>query len=352
MRPRFIISSLLAAALLLATVSATSAFAAHRGSRLRRDGGATLPTAASRSRHHGHQGRHAAATRKATHVCRASRRRSPEAHAASGPTEPGAQEVAGPVASGASWSADFSTGTFGQWSWWGQGQANIWGNIAVVNPACAGVPPLNRHNPHIAQMDVTRSGPAHGRLNAKLYKGFGYYRHGVSHEPANVSGTYSAWYYIPSSYKIRGSDWSNIFQFKEQYALPGGSDQSDPLWWVQLGSASWARKIAGAKWIGAKPRGAERPVAFLNHWDNKWTHRVVMEKVPLNRWFEISAKLHQGSRLVVSLDGKAFDTARASEYPVSPFHRTGNEWIFGVGNYATAPNTNLYIGGASFVARN
>jgi len=257
----------------------------------------------------------------------------------------------GPLASGSSWLSDFSTGNFGQWSWWGQGQQSIWGKIAVVKPECVGVPELIQGQPTIAQMTVTASGPAEGKVNAKLYKGFGTVdSSGTEHEPANVSGTYSAWYYIPSSYKIHGSQGSNIFQFKEAYGLPDGSSYSDPLWWVQLNSASWAKKIGGARWLGKRPTHPDQPVAFLNCWNNPWTRTVTLEAVPLNRWFQISAALYQDDRIVYSIDGKPFDVALASYYPVSPFHPTGQEWIFGVGNYASAPATTLYVGEASYEA--
>jgi hypothetical protein len=249
---------------------------------------------------------------------------------------------------GKSWSSDFATGNFAHWTWWGQGQQAIWGDISVVKPAAAGVPPLKRSDSHIAKMTVTSSGPAEGKVNAKLYKGFGTYRNGVEHEPADVSGTYSAWYYIPSSFKIHGSDWSNIFQFKEQYRLSDGSNYSVPLWWVQLGSVAWARELSNSQWIGPRPRRTTQPVAFLNYWANDWSRRITFDVVPLNRWFEITATVYANSQAVYTLDGKPFDVALASRYPVSPFQPTGDEWIFGVGNYATAPDTTLYVGEASY----
>jgi hypothetical protein len=258
---------------------------------------------------------------------------------------------AGPLAAGPAWSSDFSSGNFHQWSWWGQGQQSIWGRIGVVRAPGVGVPELRKGHRNIARMTVTSSGLRVGKINAKLYKGFGYYRNGVAHEPSNVSGTYSAWYYIPSSFKIRSTDeWSNIFQFKEQYALPGGGSQSDPLWWVELNSAAWGWSMAGAKWVGPQPQDPDQPVAVLNRWCNDWKRQVVLEAVPLNRWFKISAALTQGKRISFSIDGRHFDTAYASQYPVSPFHAGGQEWIFGVGNYSIAPDTTLYVGQASYRA--
>ena len=218
----------------------------------------------------------------------------------------------------------------------------------MVNPATAGVPALNACDPHVAQMTVTPSGATNGQVNAKLYKGFGSTdSQGVQHSPTDVTGTYSASYYIPSSFHLSGSDWSNIFQFKEQYALPGGSSQSDPLWWIQLNSASWAESMGNSRWTGAQPTSPTQPVAVLNRWNNNWQRQVVLDTVPLNQWFTITAVVHQNNNIAFSINGQPFDTAQASEYPVSPFHANSQEWIFGVGNYATAPNT-LYVGSAGY----
>ena len=198
-------------------------------------------------------------------------------------------------------------------------------------------------------MTVTAAGVAAGQIHAKLYKGFGSYDSGgVEHPPSNVSGTYSAWYYIPSSYQVPINTWSNIFQFKEKYSA-GGASQSDPSWWIQLSTASWALGMGGAKWIGAKPTSNNQPVAMLNRWNNNWTRQIVFMAVPLDRWFDISAVITQNVSTAYSIDGQPFDTARASEYPVSPFHASSQEWTFGAGNYSTAPNTTLYLGGANFV---
>ena len=258
----------------------------------------------------------------------------------------GVYELVTPASPRVVWSSDFSRGNFTGWSWWGQGQASIWGHIAVVRPQTVDVPKLSGRN--IARFQTTRADLAHGRTNAKLYKLFDVKRpHGVR-PPANVSGTYSASYYLPHTFRVpKRNEWVNLFQFKEQYTLPGGGSHSDPLWWVQLGQASWAETYPGATWLGAKPTSPAAPVMFLNHWNNRWTRHVVFAAVPLGRWFKISAAVHQGSRIDFNLDGHRFDTATAREYPVSPFHSTSQAWIFGVGDYGTAPAGPLYVGAAS-----
>ena len=257
----------------------------------------------------------------------------------------------GPMPQG-SWSNDFGSGNFCQWTWWGQGQQNLYGSTSVVTAASAGVPQLHQGSPNVGRMTVTAADAADGSINAKLYEGFGTWSGNTEHEPSNVSGTYSAWYYVPSSYKIPPNTWSNIFQFKEQYQEPDGSQQSDPLWWIQLSNAAWAETYGGATWIGPQPTDPNAPVAVLNYWCNNWTRKVVLEAVPLNQWFNISAVLTQGQSIAFSMAGKPFDTALNSQYAVGPSHSTGDEWIFGVGNYSTAPNTTLYVGNASYSPSN
>lgn len=227
----------------------------------------------------------------------------------------------------------------------------MWGHISVINPATDHIPPVDATSQTVAKMTVTAADAAAGKIHAKLYEGFGTYdRKGIEHVPADVSGTYSAWYYIPSSYQVPTGTWANIFQFKEEYDAGGSTGVvSDPLWWIQLSTGSWAKSFGGARWATAKPTSANQPVASLSYWNSDWsTHPVVFYTIPLDRWFEIKAVIHQGSKADYYIDGKLFDTALASQYPVSPFHANGQEWTFGVGNYATAPDTTLYLGKASY----
>ena len=240
------------------------------------------------------------------------------------------------------WSADFSTGDFSQWSWWGQDDPT-YGHISVVDPATYGIPrpPLDGER-RVGRMLVTKRDAKLGRVNAKLYKGWS--RHG--RPPADVSGTYSAWYFLRRRYAVPLGTDANIFQFKEKH---GG--QSDPLWWVQLSTASWAERMRGSRWLGKRPRRADQPVAVLNHADNRWRRRSTFMPVPLGRWFQIRADVRQGDRIDFTIDGRRFDTARQREYPISPFRADSQEWIFGIGNYTAAPNTVVYVGRASYVRR-
>jgi hypothetical protein len=247
------------------------------------------------------------------------------------------------------WSSDFASDNFDGWSWYGQGQQSIWGHISVVTPQTAGIPQLPGSGPYVGRFQTTSSDIAHGRLNAKLYKWFDVQTAQGQRSPSDVSGDYSAWYYLPRDFAMRSSrTWINMFQFKEQYQRANGSQPSDPLWWVQIGRASWAENDSDAKWIGPKPTRPDAPVMFLNHWNNHWTHRAVFAALPTGRWFQLTAALHQNDRIDFSLDGKPFETAEASEYPVSPFHAHSLTWIFGVGDYGNADAGPLYVGKASF----
>lgn len=237
------------------------------------------------------------------------------------------------------WSADFATGDFAQWSWWGQGDPS-YGTISVLSAASAGLPtPAEAVGRNVGRMTVTAADAAQGRIHAKLYKGFAE----GGRTPADVSGTYRTWYYIPSSYAMPNGKSANIFQFKEKY-----NGHSDPLWWVQLATGSWAKSMGGARWVGPKPARADQPVAMLNYWGNTWTRQVTFQTVPLDRWFEIRAEVHQGDRIDFAIDGQRFDTARHTTYPVTPFRANSQELIFGAGNYTDAPNTTLYLGRSSY----
>jgi hypothetical protein len=248
------------------------------------------------------------------------------------------------------WRSDFSRDNFTAWSWWGQGQANLWGHIAVVRPASVGVPDLFGDR-YIGRFQTTQADIARGRYSAKLYKWFEVNGPHGPRPPANVSGTYSAWYYLPRGFSMQPGKWINMFQFKEMYRKPDGASVSDPLWWIQLGTTTWAKTDPRALWRTGKPTRGNAPVLFLNHWYNKWTHRAVFAAVPLGRWFEITADVHQGDRIDFSLNRHPFETVSAGEYPVSPFHARSEAWIFGVGDYGTDAAGPLYVGQASVSMR-
>ena len=260
------------------------------------------------------------------------------------------------------------TANFGGWSWWGQGQGgppysattnpanDFYGEaLGTDTPANLGIPAPPNRQQYVGYLTVTSTSLSdmslasakQGITSAKLYK----YFQANGKTPTDVSGTYRAWLYLPSSFAVpvdagnTGNNEVNLFQFKEMYDNP--SQVSDPLWWVQLCSASWAKTYSTAKWITAAPSNPTAPVAFLNRWGNNWKRPVAFYAIPLDEWFEITCTLTQGQQAVYAINGTTFDTAQESEYHVGPFHASSVAWIFGVGNYANIPNT-LYVGEAGF----
>ena len=136
----------------------------------------------------------------------------------------------------------------------------------------------------------------------------------------NPSASYSAWYYLPPTYRA-SAEWSNIFQFKEEGYI-GGVWHQDPDWWINIGPVS--------TW-GA---GGAEPVVFANHWKQNYDKfHPVVRPAPLGRWFEIRAELYEHDRIDWYLDGRKFDTSYDSTYPVGRFFDRSTGWIFGVGHY-------------------
>jgi hypothetical protein len=249
-------------------------------------------------------------------------------------------------AQGRTWASSFETGDFTEWSWWGQGDSS-YAHRAVIDPRTEGVPRLG--GDHVARFETTPDDIANGRVHAKLYRGFGTnFGQPDSRSPADVSGTYSAWYYIPETYRVPDHTYVNMFQFKEEYQTASGK-ASDPLWWVQLGPVHWADGMSQGYGGPAITGRSDAPVAFLNYWNSSWGARRNFVPLPLGRWFKLKAVVHQGSRIDFSIDGQPLDTARASTYPVSPFHGADSlAWTFGIGNYSTGANGPMYADRVSY----
>lgn len=199
--------------------------------------------------------------------------------------------------------------------------------------------PKPRSGRRVARFVTTVSAVQH----AKLYEGFGtHVGASDSKPPADVSGTYRSWFFFPRSFRVPRGTWVNIFQFKEKYHDAGG-DRSDPLWWVQLGDARWARKMGGPP-----VRRTTAPVAFLNHWGGFWTPPPHFVRVPLGKWIKIRADVVQGRYIDFWLASRYLGRARDSRYHVSPFHGANSmEWTFGVGEYSTGANGPLFIDDAA-----
>ncbi len=235
------------------------------------------------------------------------------------------------------WQSSFERRGLAEWSWRDGGST-----VRVVDAVAAGVPPLA--GAHVARFETTRAARPGAPVHAKLYESFGRDLGGPhARPPADVSGSYRAWFFFPLGFRVPRGTWVNLFQFKEKYQARADR-VSDPLWWVQLGSASWTHPPGRAR-LAVR---SDAPVAFLNFFSNRWRHPPRFVAVPLGRWVEIRADVRQGQRIDFFLGGEALGTARASEYPVSPFHGTASrEWIFGVGDYSTGRNGPLFIDDAA-----
>lgn len=237
---------------------------------------------------------------------------------------------------GLAWSDSFESGDFRRWSWWGQGQEDLWGHVDVVRAVDEGVPPLDGHR--VARFETTPDDIAAGRVHAKLFKALSVGR-GRRERPArDQSGTYSAWYFLPETYSVPYGTSVNAFQLKDNYRTDGGK-QSDPLWWVNFGNAEYWSERGG-------PGGlrAEAPVAYVNSWGGEqWDDDVGFAEVPLGRWFEIRAELFHGERIDFHLDGRPLDTGDADVHPVNAFRPRSINLLFGVGNYSNGANGPLYV---------
>lgn len=244
-----------------------------------------------------------------------------------------------------SWASGFGGGDFTEWSWWGQGDSRYTG-LSVVNPAAADIP---ERNGKAARFAVTPDDAADGRIHSKVYKDF----HLGSGSRTNwrkpdPSGSYRAWYYVPRDYSVKSGKWLNVMQFKDQYwhGAAGGSEQSDPTWWVEFGRASD---------YGADASRSDAPVAVAKHWKDwdihsEGVHPGERVEVPLGRWFEIRAEVYRGDRIAFYADDKLLTVGRQADYPVGQFHQGSFNWIYGIGHYGTNPGR-FYADNASFAPR-
>lgn len=135
------------------------------------------------------------------------------------------------------------------------------------------------------------------------------------------SGTYRASLYYPPNYQADRSEWTNIFQFKEEGYVAGKWNQ-EPSWWI---NTAVSRAFNGSSDVA---------VLFVNHWHQDYSgfHPKLLT-VPLGRWFEIRADVYEGVRIDWYIDGLLFDQSVDAEYPVGRFYDQSDGWIFGVGHY-------------------
>jgi hypothetical protein len=216
--------------------------------------------------------------------------------------------------------SSFESGDFSEWGGYNRSSQpeQYPAGAEVLDPRDDGVP--RREGCRVARFHVTLADARARRTHAKLIHswnvGQGHFR---TEPPRDVSGVYSAWYYVPDDYRIRGEGWVNVFQWKESYyEFDDDGDRewhSDPAWWITLERGR---------------RGGL--VALLNNWVGDVT---AVEPFPRGRWVQVRAVLRQGRSIRFWIDGKRFGTASSHDYPVSPQYRDYSlSWNFGVGNYS------------------
>lgn len=244
-----------------------------------------------------------------------------------------------------SWVSNFEGKGFDEWTSW---RRNDGGDMRIVSPSAVGIPAHSGNK--VAEFGVDAAQFASNHINSKLYKEWAVGWPETAAQDNNgrplsrlarsgVSGTYRAWYFLPSTYSMGKGTWTNIFQFKEAYWGADGRWHEDPQWWL-------AMKPAGD--FGSKrPAGTKdsQPVLVLSHWyldGRQWQPRVA---VPRGRWFELRADVYAGDHIDWFLDGKQFDRSYAKNarphatrttmdrsYPVG-LTQGDVGWIFGVGHY-------------------
>jgi chitodextrinase len=260
-------------------------------------------------------------------------------------TSPGSGTPVSPLSA---WRSGFETGDFREWDWWGQTQPEQYpSTMGVVDPTTRGVP--YKAGTKVGWFQTTPQDIAVGRYHAKLYK---YFHSGAGDRPnwscPNVSGTYRAWFYLPSNYAVLNSNAVVLFQFKDQYWInrATGEETSSPTWWLALKSPADAGVAA--------PR-ADYPVAVVEHWDYwnldpGYAHPGLRVLAPLGRWFEVRAEVYDKDHIEFYLDGQQLATGSNSHYPVGCSHPDSFNWIFGIGQYSSSPGV-LYADEASYTPR-
>jgi hypothetical protein len=211
--------------------------------------------------------------------------------------------------------SSFEAGNWREWGGYGgDHDPEDYPPARIVDPKDEGVPRLDGRR--AARLEVTAEDARVDRVHAKLIR---------SWPVSEVSGTYSAWYYLDPDYRLRPSGWVNIFQFKEPYRCDDYC--SDPSWWMILDAPEDGDRVP---YPGA-------PVATIDRWDEDGRAELDPPRrpFPTGRWVEVRAELHQGDRIEFFIDGEHFATARDEQYPVGPMHGDRSlEWAWGVGNYA------------------
>jgi hypothetical protein len=251
------------------------------------------------------------------------------------------------------WKSSFENGaaTPSEWSFWGQGQENLYGAWGpgqpnqIVTAASVGVPA--RDGAYIAKLYHAKGDPA---IHHKLYKGFrdnwplGSEPLGnASVSPADVSARYMVDLYIPSAgLDLSNSGSTSLVQFKEDYLNQNGAFHSVPSFWMGLHASPGY------------------PVFSATAWNQSRFSTAPIDARPfLNRWVTVELRLYQHNRLEFYFDGELKWTAYDSQFRVGRKWNIGQPgdsyedpggivtanrgWTFGIGNYVMTTGTQTMV---------
>ena len=149
--------------------------------------------------------------------------------------------------------------------------------------------------------------------------------------PADVSGIYTVWQYIPSArFRLNpGHGWVLLTQFKENYTDSSGRWRQDPLWRVGCNNFS------GPITCSLSPRGSKTFALgqYTDRWV-KWEYRLYQGA---------KDRTGRGGRIELWADGKLLDTGYESQFHVgsaalAPLSRA-HAWVWIVGQYSSNQTT-------------
>jgi hypothetical protein len=238
-----------------------------------------------------------------------------------------------------------------QWTYFGQGdQESLYGYPQVVSARGAGLPEPPSGD-HVVKLFHPAGDPG---THHKLYKLFTPLnwpgrldlRAPADGTPADVSGRYVTYLYIPSAQlRLSPRGWVVLVQFKEGYVDSAGTATSVPSWWIGLNDFTGRGPVL------------DLSRAFGTHDGPKLDARPY-----LDRWVRFELRLYQGDRVEAYVDGTLLDIGHAAEFPVGRRFYRGtptddgaavvtqpNGWTYGAGNYsnpddAAASTSLVYVG--------
>jgi Big-like domain-containing protein len=226
--------------------------------------------------------------------------------------------------------------------------------IAVIDPTTEGVP--RDVGTRALRLPMSATDAAAGRIHSKLYKTWNI-NGATSNRPGmngNVSGTYSSDFYWPASREMscNSNSVALMMGWKE---IAKSRTVQDSTWWMTAAPACWANSYPHAIWVGPKPADPNAPVMFTRYWNygrgsNDPVRTIYVMAIPRGRWFNMKAKITDGSSIDWTVDGQSMGRSQNSEYPVGPQYgrASGDQWVYEIGNYGNNNLGTTYVDNLSF----